>query len=272
MAVRDHGLVLVLTRRPGQAIMIGESLEVGLRQLPGEEMTLSVASQHPVPVEGTNHHLTIGHSVEVQVLAVMKTKARIGIEAPRRVPVFRKEVYEDIHGRVSQFERRDPTSAGRHDTPDVARWLARGGRRALALAGEEARLASSVGAPVVGSGYVLVGLLGVEGGVAAGALETLGVRAQDARARLASLRHDDARIDHSFSARVRRVLDLAHRYALVIGNGRIDTEHILLGILRAGRGDAARVLEDLGLRAEDIRDQVVRELIDRGWRPPQRRR
>lgn len=266
--VRDHGLVLVLTRSPGQAIMLGESVVVALRQLPGEEMTLSVASQYPVPVEGTKQHLRIGHSVEVQVLGVEKAKARIGIEAPRRLPVFRKEVYEGIHGRVSPFERRDPTPAGRRDPADVARWFAPGGERALGLARREALFASSVGAPVVGSGYVLVGLLGVEGGVAAGALETLGIRVQDARARLASLRHDDARIDHSFSARVRRILDLAHRHALAIGDGRIDTEHILLGILRAGKGDAARVLEDLGLTAEDIRDQVVRELIDRGWRPP----
>ena len=38
----------------------------------------------------------IGDDVEVSVLAIMGEKVRIGIEAPRSVPVFRKEVYIEI--------------------------------------------------------------------------------------------------------------------------------------------------------------------------------
>jgi carbon storage regulator len=38
----------------------------------------------------------IGDDIEVSVLAVMGEKVRIGIEAPRSVPVFRKEVYVEI--------------------------------------------------------------------------------------------------------------------------------------------------------------------------------
>lgn len=44
----------------------------------------------------TNQSIMIGDEIEVSVLAVMGEKVRIGIEAPRAVPVFRKEVWIDI--------------------------------------------------------------------------------------------------------------------------------------------------------------------------------
>ena len=44
----------------------------------------------------SNQSIMIGDDVEVSVLAIMGEKVRIGIEAPRSVPVFRKEVYIEI--------------------------------------------------------------------------------------------------------------------------------------------------------------------------------
>jgi carbon storage regulator len=44
----------------------------------------------------SNQSIMIGDQVEVSVLAIMGEKVRIGIEAPRSVPVFRKEVYVEI--------------------------------------------------------------------------------------------------------------------------------------------------------------------------------
>jgi carbon storage regulator len=47
----------------------------------------------------------IGDDVEVSVLAIMGEKVRIGVDAPRAVPVFRKEVYEEIQqGREAEEE------------------------------------------------------------------------------------------------------------------------------------------------------------------------
>ena len=43
-----------------------------------------------------NQSIMIGDEIEVSVLAIMGEKVRIGIEAPRSVPVFRKEVWVDI--------------------------------------------------------------------------------------------------------------------------------------------------------------------------------
>jgi carbon storage regulator len=44
----------------------------------------------------SNQSIMIGDEIEVSVLAIMGEKVRIGIEAPRSIPVFRKEVYLDI--------------------------------------------------------------------------------------------------------------------------------------------------------------------------------
>jgi carbon storage regulator len=43
-----------------------------------------------------NQSIMIGDDIEVSVLAIMGEKVRIGVDAPRVVPVFRKEVYEEI--------------------------------------------------------------------------------------------------------------------------------------------------------------------------------
>lgn len=44
----------------------------------------------------SNQSIMIGDDIEVSVLAIMGEKVRIGIQAPRDVPVFRKEVYLEI--------------------------------------------------------------------------------------------------------------------------------------------------------------------------------
>ena len=46
----------------------------------------------------TNQSIMIGDEIEVTVLAVSRDKIRLGITAPRDVPVFRKEVYLSIKG------------------------------------------------------------------------------------------------------------------------------------------------------------------------------
>ena len=54
-----------------------------------------------------NQSIMIGDDIEISVLAIMGEKVRIGIEAPRAVPVFRKEVYVEIQAdREDAAERR----------------------------------------------------------------------------------------------------------------------------------------------------------------------
>jgi carbon storage regulator len=58
----------------------------------------------------SNQSIMIGDDIEVSVLAIMGEKVRIGIDAPRSVPVFRKEVYVEI-----QQSRDDPTEDDREE-------------------------------------------------------------------------------------------------------------------------------------------------------------
>ena len=61
----------------------------------------------------SNQSIMIGDEIEVSVLSVMGEKVRIGIQAPQKVPVFRKEIYLEIHretGAVSISEA--PETAG----------------------------------------------------------------------------------------------------------------------------------------------------------------
>jgi carbon storage regulator len=52
----------------------------------------------------SNQSIMIGDEIEVSVLAIMGEKVRIGIEAPRSIPVFRKEVYLEIRSDSSPEE------------------------------------------------------------------------------------------------------------------------------------------------------------------------
>src|SRR4051795_5332066 len=60
----------------------------------------------------SNQSIMIGDEIEISVLAIMGEKVRIGIEAPRKVPVFRKEVYLEIQlERSDESEREQVTEA-----------------------------------------------------------------------------------------------------------------------------------------------------------------
>ena len=60
----------------------------------------------------TNQSIMIGDDIEISVLAVMGEKVRIGIEAPRSVPVFRKEVYIEIQEDSDDTDDQDNADLG----------------------------------------------------------------------------------------------------------------------------------------------------------------
>ena len=66
----------------------------------------------------SNQSIMIGDDIEVSVLAIMGEKVRIGIQAPRDIPVFRKEVYLEI-----QEERLGDDKGGREDVDAALRGL-----------------------------------------------------------------------------------------------------------------------------------------------------
>ena len=127
-------------------------------------------------------------------------------------------------------------------------------RKVLVLAQDEAR---TLHQPYVGTEHILLGLIQEKDGLAAQALERLGV-AYDAVVKgvreVASIDEGADVSGHlSFTPRVKRVLENSLREAMQMGQSYISTEHLLLGIVRENEGTALDVLSRLGVKGDDIR-------------------
>ncbi len=112
---------------------------------------------------------------------------------------------------------------------------------------------------VVGTEHLLLGLTKEEEGVAAKALETLGVNLDKVRMEVEKIIGVGDQVilgEVPFTPRAKRVLELALDEARQLGHNYIGTEHILLGLIREGEGVAAQVLKNLGVDLENARKQV----------------
>jgi len=130
-------------------------------------------------------------------------------------------------------------------------------RRVVVLAQTEARLLNH---DYIGTEHILLGLIHEGEGVAARALESLGVSLEAVRADVRSIIGEGASAPTGnipFTPRAKKVLELSLREAIQLGHNYIGTEHILLGLLREGQGVAAQVLVGQGLTFGRARDVVV---------------
>jgi ATP-dependent Clp protease ATP-binding subunit ClpA len=133
-------------------------------------------------------------------------------------------------------------------------------RRVVVLAQEEARMLNH---NYIGTEHILLGLIHEGEGVAAKALESLGISLEAVRQQVEEIigQGQQAPSGHiPFTPRAKKVLELSLREALQLGHNYIGTEHILLGLIREGEGVAAQVLVRLGADLNRVRQQVV-ELV-----------
>ena len=133
-------------------------------------------------------------------------------------------------------------------------------RRVVVLAQEEARLLNH---SYIGTEHILLGLIHEGEGVAAKALETLGISLEAVRAQVEEIigQGGSSPSGHiPFTPRAKKVLELSLREALQLGHNYIGTEHILLGLIREGEGVAAQVLVKLGADLSRVRQQVIQLL------------
>jgi ATP-dependent Clp protease ATP-binding subunit ClpA len=133
-------------------------------------------------------------------------------------------------------------------------------RRVVVLAQDEARRLDH---NYIGTEHILLGLVQEGEGVAAKALEALGIGLAAVRQQVEEIvgRGKEAPGGHiPFTPRAKKVLELSLREALQLGHDYIGTEHILLGLIREGEGVAARVLANLGADLNLVRQQVVQLL------------
>src|ERR1700690_3409907 len=130
-------------------------------------------------------------------------------------------------------------------------------RRVLVLAQEEARLLNH---SFIGTEHILLGLIHEGEGVAAKALESLGISLEAVREKVEEtigLAGTAPTGSPPFTPRAKKVLELSLREALQLGHSYIGTEHMLLGLVREGDGVAAQVLVSLGADLGRVRQQVI---------------
>jgi hypothetical protein len=133
-------------------------------------------------------------------------------------------------------------------------------RRVVVLAQEEARMLHH---NYIGTEHILLGLIHEGEGVAAKALESLGISLDAVRQQVEEIigQGQQAPSGHiPFTPRAKKVLELTRREAEQLGHNYIGTEHILLGLIREGNGVAAQVLVMLGADLNRVRLTVIQLL------------
>ncbi|MBU6144284.1 MAG: AAA family ATPase, partial [Acidobacteria bacterium] len=133
-------------------------------------------------------------------------------------------------------------------------------RRVVVLAQEEAK---SLNHNYIGTEHILLGLIHEGEGVAAKALEALGISQEAVRDQVKEIIGQGQSTPNGhipFTPRAKKVLELSLREALQLGHSYIGTEHLLLGLIKEGEGVAAQVLTKLGADSNRVRAQVQQML------------
>ncbi|KAJ4962612.1 hypothetical protein NE237_022551 [Protea cynaroides] len=129
--------------------------------------------------------------------------------------------------------------------------------KVIMLAQEEGR---RLGHNFVGTEQILLGLIGEGTGIAAKVLKSMGINLKDARVEVEKIIGRGGgfvSVEIPFTLCAKHVLQLSLEEASQLGHNYIGSEHLLLGLLREGKGVAARVLEILGADASNIRTQLI---------------
>jgi ATP-dependent Clp protease ATP-binding subunit ClpC len=116
----------------------------------------------------------------------------------------------------------------------------------------------------VGTEHLLLGLITLGQGVAVNVLKKRGldleVVRKEVEKQVGTGPDQKTTGNIPYTPRVKKILALAAEAARCLSHTYVGTEHLLLGILREGDGVAARVLTNLGVKAEDIRLEILKEL------------
>jgi ATP-dependent Clp protease ATP-binding subunit ClpC len=131
-------------------------------------------------------------------------------------------------------------------------------QRVILIAQEEAKRLNH---DYVGTEHLLLGLIALGEGVAAQVLANLGVDLRRVRSEIEKIvgTGDNVMLlgEIPFTPRAKKVLELAVEEAQNMGHNYVGTEHLLLGLIREEEGVAARVLENIGVRLDVVREEVI---------------
>jgi len=113
----------------------------------------------------------------------------------------------------------------------------------------------------IGTEHILLGLVQEGSGVAANVLRGMGIDLKRIRSEVEKLVKGSATMvpmgNLPFTPRAKKVLELSLEEASQLGHNYIGTEHLLLGLIKESEGIAARVLTNLSVKLEDVREEVL---------------
>ncbi|MFT7463658.1 MAG: ATP-dependent Clp protease ATP-binding subunit ClpC, partial [Pseudohongiellaceae bacterium] len=113
----------------------------------------------------------------------------------------------------------------------------------------------------IGTEHILLGLVQEGSGVAANVLRGMGIDLKHIRTEVEKLVKGSATMvpmgNLPFTPRAKKVLELSLEEASQLGHNYIGTEHLLLGLIKESEGIAARVLTNLTVKLEDVREEVL---------------
>jgi ATP-dependent Clp protease ATP-binding subunit ClpA len=117
----------------------------------------------------------------------------------------------------------------------------------------------------IGTEHLLLGLLSLDSGVGKYVLRSFDVSIAELTSRIEQYIAPDATKAKGhlpFSPQSQKVLELSLRESLALEHTHVGTEHLLLGLLREGKGIAAKSLSDSGIYIDRLRDEVIRITSD----------
>ncbi|MBN2490494.1 MAG: ATP-dependent Clp protease ATP-binding subunit [Planctomycetes bacterium] len=139
-------------------------------------------------------------------------------------------------------------------------------RKVMGLARQEAQRFNH---DYIGTEHILLGLIQEGSGVAANVLKNMDVELKKIRGEIEKMVKTGPTMvtmgQLPFTPRAKKVLELALEEASNLGHNYLGTEHLLLGLLRESEGIAAQVLMNLGIKLDDVREEVLEFL---GAEPP----
>ena len=135
-------------------------------------------------------------------------------------------------------------------------------KKVMMIAQEEAM---NLNHDYIGTEHILIGLIKEEEGVASQVLKQLGVNADKVIEEVEQLvgKGEYQQVDEiAFTPRSKKVLELASQEATQLKNNYIDTEHILLGLIKEGSGVAIRILSDLEVNLDNVYSEIMKVLME----------
>ncbi|MCK5768463.1 MAG: ATP-dependent Clp protease ATP-binding subunit [Candidatus Atribacteria bacterium] len=135
-------------------------------------------------------------------------------------------------------------------------------KKAIMIAQEEAM---NLNHDYIGTEHILIGLLKEGHGIAAQVLKEFGIEEEKVIEEIIQLisKGENRQINEaSFTPRSKKVLELASQEANQLKSNTIDTEHILLGLIKESSGIAVRILIDLGVNLDNLYSEIMKIVME----------